>query len=399
VTYSLPRTAWSRSDRSYAAIDLGALASNYARLRARAGGRDVIAVVKADAYGHGAVPVVRRLRAEGCRRFAVAVLSEAAELRRDGIDAPLLLLSGVGDAAEARAALALGLEPVVHTDPQADWLDAAALALDVCARVHVEVDTGMRRFGVPAERAPGLLMRIAASPRLRLAGVSMHFACADEPDPSTSQAQLARFREVLAAARAAGVEPDGVHVSNSAALLGSPMGSEATRSEAMGSEAEGDAVRPGLALYGVAPAVALADPALRPVMTLRSEIATVRAVAAGEGVGYGHTWHAPAAGFLATLPIGYADGIPWSGARAGCVAIAGVRRPLAGRVSMDSITVWLASERLPVGEPAILFGGDGGGDGDGATRIGVEEWAAAAGTIPYELLVRVGQRVPRRVRA
>jgi len=391
VTYELPSTASSRSDRSYAAIDLGALASNFARLRARAGGRDVIAVVKADAYGHGAVRVVRRLREEGCRRFAVAVLSEAAELRRDGIDAPLLLLSGVGDAAEARAALALGLEPVVHSGAQADWLDAAAQALDVCAGVHVEVDTGMRRFGVPADSAPGLLARIAASPRLRLAGVSTHFACADEPDPAASQLQLARFREVLEAARALGVEPEGVHVSNSAALLAIEDGQDPWHA--------GDAVRPGLALYGVAPVVALADPALRPVMTLRTEIATVRTVAAGEGVGYGHTWHAPSAGFVATLPIGYADGIPWSGARGGCVAIAGARRPLAGRVSMDSITVWLASERLPVGEPAILFGGDGGDDVDGATRIGVEEWAAAAGTIPYELLVRVGTRVPRRFRA
>lgn len=385
MTTSLPRTAWSRSDRSYAAIDLGALASNFAHLRERAGGRDVIAVVKADAYGHGAVPVVRRLRAEGCRRFAVAVLSEAAELRRAGIDAPLLLLSGVGDAAEARAALALGLEPVVHSAAQADWLEAAAHALDVRARVHVEVDTGMRRFGVPAETAPALLARVAASPRLRLAGVSMHFACADEPDPSPSQAQLGCFRAVLEAARQAGVEPEGVHVANSAALLAMAGGAQA--------EPAADAVRPGLALYGVAPAVSLADPALRPVMTLRTEIATVRAVAAGEGVGYGHTWHAPHAGFLATLPIGYADGIPWSGARGGCVAIAGARRPLAGRVSMDSIVVWLASEALPVGEPVIVFGGEGG------TRIGVEEWAAAAGTIPYELLVRVGTRVPRRVRA
>jgi alanine racemase len=313
------------------------------------------------------------------------VLSEAAELRRAGIDATLLLLGGVGDPAEARSALALGLEPVVHSAAQADWLEAAAQALDVCAGLHVEIDTGMRRLGVPAAGAPALLARIVASPRLRLAGVSTHFACADEPDPSTTHAQLARFRDVLAAASAAGAVPEGVHVSNSAALLAVSAGGEPMHA--------GDAVRPGLALYGVAPAAALADPALRPVMTLRTEIATVRSVAAGEGVGYGHTWHAPQAGFVATLPVGYADGVPWSGARGGCVAIAGARRPLAGRVSMDSITVWLASEQLPVGEEAIVFGGTGD------PQIGVADWASAAGTSPSELLGRVGTRVARRFRA
>jgi alanine racemase len=128
-------------------------------------------------------------------------------------------------------------------------------------------------------------------------------------------------------------------------------------------------------------------------MTLRTEIATVRSVAAGEGVGYGHTWHAPQAGFVATLPVGYADGVPWSGARGGCVAIAGARRPLAGRVSMDSITVWRASEQLPVGEDANALGGTGD------PQLGVEQWASAAGTRPYELLVRVGTRVARRFRA
>lgn len=397
MTYSLSCTAPGRSGRSYAAIDLGALESNYVRLRERAGGRDVIAVVKADAYGHGAIPVVRRLREAGCRRFAVAVLSEAAALRRAGIDATLLLLGGAGDAAEAGTALALGLEPMVHSDAQADWIEAAAQRLGVRAAVHVEVDTGMRRLGVPAERAPALLARVASSARLRLAGVASHFACAEEPDPSTSRAQLESLQAVLAKARAAGVEPDGVHLSNSAALL-SGCDDDASRSV-------GEAVRPGLALYGAVPAAGLADPELRPVMTLCTEIAAVRAIAAGAGVGYGHTWRAPSAGFVATLPLGYADGIPWSGARGGCVTIAGMRRPLAGRVSMDVISVWLDHEPLPVGEPAIVFGA-----GAAARPMGVEprpveqpmrveDWAQAAGTIPYELLVRVGARVPRRVLA
>lgn len=369
----------SRSARTHAAVDLGALAANFARLRARAAGRALIAVVKADAYGHGADAVTRRLAREGCDAFAVALLAEAAALRRAGLAAPLLLLGGVASPEEARAALALGTLPVVHAAAQVDWLEAAAAALGVRARLHVEIDTGMRRMGIAAEAAPALLARIAASPRLALEGVSTHFACADEPELGPTRAQLASFRATLAAVRAAGVEPGRVHVANSAGLLAAAAASDLF---------EGDAVRPGLALYGVAPAPHLADPGLRPVMTLRTEVAAVRPVAAGEGVGYGHAWRAPRSGWAATLPIGYADGIPWAGARRGEVAIAGVRRPLAGRVSMDCVTVWTGDEPARVGEEAVVFG-----TGPGAPDVG--DWALAAGTIPYELLVRVGARVPR----
>lgn len=366
--------------RTHAAIDLAALAGNFARLRARAGGRAPIAVVKADAYGHGAEAVVRRLVREGCTAFAVALVAEAAALRRAGLDPPLLVLGGVGGPAEARTALALATEPVVHAPEQAAWLEEAARGLGVRARVHVEVDTGMRRLGVAAEAAPALLARIAASPHLALAGVSTHFARADEADLAPSRAQLAAFRAVLAAARAAGVEPGGVHVANSAGVLAAAEGDDGLLA--------GEAVRPGLALYGVAPAPHLLDPSLQPVMTLRTEVVAVRTVGAGEGVGYGHDWQAPRSGQVATLPIGYADGVPWSGARRGTVAIGGLRRPLAGRVSMDCITVWTGDRPVRVGEEAIVFGA-----GEGAVRV--EAWAEAAGTIAYELLVRVGARVPR----
>lgn len=379
MTSGLPRAA----ARTHAAIDLGALAGNLARLRARAGGRAVIAVVKADAYGHGAEAVVRRLVREGCEAFAVALVAEAAALRRAGLDVPLLVLGGVGGPAEARAALALATLPVVHGAEQADWLEAAAAALGVRARVHVEVDTGMRRLGVTPGDAPALLARIAASPRLALEGVSTHFARAEEPDPAPSRGQLAAFRAVLAAARAAGVDPGRVHVANSAGLLAAGRAGDDLL--------EGDAVRPGLALYGVAPGPEVADRGLKPVMTLRTEVAAVRPVAAGEGVGYGHAWRAPRSGWLATLPIGYADGVPWSGARRGEVAIGGRRWPLAGRVSMDCITVWTGDAPVRVGEEAIVFGA-----GEAAARV--EDWAEAAGTIPYELLVRVGARVPRVLR-
>jgi alanine racemase len=368
--------------RSYAAIDLAALAANFARLRERAGGRALIAVVKADAYGHGAEAVVRRLVREGCEAFAVAQVAEAALLRRAGIGAPLVVLGGVGGPAEARAAIELGAVPVVHAAEQATWIEAAACALGVRAGVHVEIDTGMRRGGVAAEEAPALLARIVACASLALEGVSTHFARADEPDLGPTRAQLAAFRAALGAARAAGVDPGRVHVANSAGLLSAARAGDELL--------EGGAVRPGLALYGVAPAPHLADPELQPVMTLGTEVATVRRIAAGEGVGYGHEWRAPRSGWVATLPIGYADGVPWAAARRGEVVIAGRRRPLAGRVSMDCVTVWLGEEPVRGGEEAIVFGA-----GKGALRV--EEWAAAAGTIPYELLVRVGARVPRRV--
>jgi len=362
-----------------AVIDLAALADNFARLRVRAGGRALIAVVKADAYGHGAEAVVRRLVREGCESFAVAMVAEAAALRRAGLGVRLLLLGGVGEPAEAREAIALGALPVVHGVEEVAWLEQAARALGVRAPVHVEIDTGMRRLGVTPEAAPELLARVAASPQLALAGVSTHFARADEEDLAPTRAQLAAFRAALAAARAAGVDPGRVHVANSAGLLSAGVAGDDLL--------EGDAGRPGLALYGVAPAPHLADPALKPVMTLRTEVAAVRAVAAGEGVGYGHAWRAPHSGWIATLPIGYADGVPWSGARRGEVAIGGARRPLAGRVSMDCVTVWTGGEPARVGEEAVVFGA--------GTAARVEEWAEAAGTIAYELLVRVGARVPR----
>lgn len=365
-----------------ARIDLAALAANFELLRRRAGGRRVYAVVKADAYGHGAAPVARRLVRAGCDAFAVVLVEEAAALRRAGIDQPLLVLGGVRNPAEARAALALAATPVLQTAAQAGWIAQAAAAAGARAPVHVEVDTGMRRLGLPPGEAPALLARIAADPHLRLEGVATHFARADEADDAPTRAQLACFREVLTAARAAGVDPGCVHVANSAALLAAERWGEDVL--------EGAAVRPGLALYGVAPAPHLADPGLRPVMTLRSQVVAVRRVAAGDGVGYGHDFRAPDSGWVATLPIGYADGLPWTAGGRASVLLAGERRPLAGRVSMDSTTVWLGEAPVAVGEEAIVFGVAADG-----RRLPVETQAAAAGTISYELLARVGGRVPR----
>jgi alanine racemase len=365
-----------------AAVDLGALAHNWALLRRRAGGRRVIAVIKANAYGHGALLAARCLARAGCDLFAVALLDEVGALRRGGIDAPVLLLGGVHGPAEARSALALSATPVVHAEREAAWLAEAARALGARARVHVEIDTGMRRLGVSPDDAPALLEKLAASPDLELEGLATHYARADESDSAPALAQLEVFSRVLAALAAKGVSPGLVHVANSAGLLAAQQWGDWALC--------GQAVRPGLALYGVAPAPHLADPELRPVMTLQSRVVAVRRVRAGDEVGYGASWRAPGSGWIASVPIGYADGIPWSAANRGELLIAGRRRPIAGRVSMDVTTAWLGEEVVAVGEAAVAFGTAPGGE-----RLAVEEVARAAGTMPYELLVRVGARVPR----
>ena len=378
-TRSSDRAADPRPTR--ALIDLAALAANWAIARRHAGARVVIAVVKADAYGHGAPAVARRLLREGCTAFAVATASEVAALRAAGIDAKVLLLCGVDDAAAARTALALGATPVLHHEAMRVAVEDAAASLGRRASVHVEVDTGMRRLGVPAGEAADLIARVAASRHLALEGVSTHFARADERDPAPTRAQVEALARVLEDVRRRGVEPGQLHLANSAGLLGT-----ATWQDLL----PGDAVRPGVMLYGVTPAPHFAGVGLRAVMTLQTAVTALRRVAAGEGVGYGAVWRAPRSGWIATLPMGYADGMPWSLGRpvpyaGGTVLIAGRQRAIVGRISMDLTTVWLEDDAVALGERAIVFGA-------GAP---VEALAAAADTTAYELLVRVGDRVPR----
>jgi alanine racemase len=366
-----------------AVVSLGAVAHNFAIARRAARGREVIAVVKADAYGHGAVAVSRALLRAGATRLAVATVSELAALRAAGIDAETLLLGGVHGPLDAQTALSLGATPVLHHEAQRAWIEDAAAARGARAVVHVEVDTGMRRLGVPPAEAVALAARVAASPHLALGGVATHFARADEADPEPTRAQAEAFARVLDELARRGLDPGLVHLANSAGLL---AGSD------WENQIPGNAVRPGLMLYGIAPAPHCADEGLVPAMTLVTAVAAVRPIERGEAVGYAGSWRAPRSGWIATLPMGYADGIPWSAGRPEAraeVLIAGRRRPLVGRVSMDLVTVWIEEEPVSIGEPAIAFGVGAGG------RLPVEALAAAAGTLPYEIVVRVGARVPR----
>jgi alanine racemase len=365
--------------RPVATIDLAAIQSNYALAARQTPGLEPIAVIKADAYGHGATPVAESLLAGGCRRFAVATVGEAVSLRDAGIAAPILVLGGAGEAAEAEACASHALVPVIHHRAQLERLKETAPPRPI--DVHVEVDTGMRRMGVGADHAVALLEAADSEPAVALQGVYTHFARADEADLAPTQEQLARFGQVLEAAQARGVAPPEVHAANSAGILSW----EVLRAASAGQTA----TRPGLMLYGVPPAPHF-EAALQPAMTLVAHIVALRPVRRGEAVGYSAEFRAERDTRIATLAIGYADGVPISAARGRSVWIGGRRLPIAGRVSMDFIGVDVGDAPVALGDPALLFGALG------EAVWPVERSASDAGTIAYELLVRVGQRVQRR---
>ncbi len=373
----------------WAWIDREAVRHNARRAIDCARGRAVIGVVKADGYGHGAAETARALLAEGVSRLAIVSVGEGAELRRAGIVAPVLLLGGLEDRASAERALKWGLTPVLHDQrgfELARSLGRSASRLSV----EVEIDTGMHRMGVPSRQAADLLERIANTPQLQLTGLFTHLACADDEDPRASRDQVAAFGKVLQKCHVPA--EDGAsskletHVANSAGLL---------RLSKIETEVAGivtSAVRPGLMLYGVSPFAERSAESLDldPVMTLAARVVALRDVAKGEGVGYGASWRAAGDTRVATLPLGYADGLPRSLAGRGEVFLAGAMRPIVGRVSMDYVTVDVGEASVELGQVATIFGRTAEG-----IRVPVEDLARAAGTIGYEILVGVGQRVPR----
>jgi alanine racemase len=336
---------------TWATVRTDAIRANFGEARRRAEGRVVIGVVKADGYGHGALPAARALVE------AVGGFHEHPELAVQG-----------------------GLTPVIHHRHQLEQLVAAARGRGAPVPVQVEVDTGMRRMGIPPAEAEGLLAAVAEEPAVALEGVYTHFARGDEADLGPTLEQIAIFRRVLAAVRQRGIRPPLIHCAHSAALLAGRPVFEALP--------EANAVRPGLMLFGVHPAPHL-EAELRPALTLHTRVAHVRAVARGEAVGYSALFRAERPTRVATLPLGYADGVPVGISNRGSVLIGGLRHPIVGRVSMDFVSVDVGDAPVAIGHEAIVFGEGPQG------RLPVEEAAAAADTIPYELLVRVGARVPR----
>ena len=361
---------------TWADIDLDAIAHNVQVFRGLLGDSELCAVVKADAYGHGAVPVARVAVGAGATWLGVALVEEAAELREAGIGVPILVLSEPGPSEMAAVAALAGVRPTVYSEA---GIAAFAAAARVGSPVHLKVDTGMNRVG--AEPADGVsLANGIVGAGLDLEGVFTHFASADQPGDEFTGSQVELFDEVLGGLSAVGLNPPIVHLANTGGTLTRP-------------DAHRSMVRVGIGLYGVEAAQALrgrcADLGLRQSLRLRSEVAHIHEVGAGGGVSYGHRWVADAPTRLATLPIGYADGVTrawWDG---GCVLIGGKRRPIRGVVTMDQVVVEV-DDGVAVGDEAVLLGGQG------EEFLGVGEMAESLDTIGYEVLATIGVRVPRR---
>jgi alanine racemase len=367
--------------RAYAAIDLGALRANVAVLRARAPRSGLMAVVKADAYGHGAEPCARAALEAGASWLGTATPQEALALRAAGITARTLCWLWT-PGGPWREAIEAGIDVSVSGMWALREVTAAARAAGRPALVHLKADTGLGRNGAQPADWPELTAAARAAEKdglLRVTGIWSHFACADEPGHPSVAAQLTAYRESLASAAAAGLRPEVRHLANSPATLTLP-------------ESHYDLVRTGVAMYGISPVPQIGGPAdfgLRPVMTLTARLALVKTAPGGHGISYGHHYITPGETTLALVPVGYADGIPRHASNSGPVLVAGKWRTIAGRVAMDQFVVDLGGDAAVAGDVAVLFGpGDQG-------EPTAEDWARAAGTIAYEIVTRIGTRVPR----
>ena len=366
---------------AWADIDLDAVSHNVRVLADLAAPARLWAVVKADGYGHGAVAVATAALAAGASALCVALVQEGVALRDAGIVAPIIVLSQ--QPAEQLASLVRAdLTAVVYTDQGVDELAAAVERFGDgrVLPVHVKVDTGMHRVGVAPARLPALIERIERHGSLQLAGLMTHLAVADEPARAGTAEQLARFM-VARATIASAVEGHDVvvHVANSAGLIAHPA-------------ARFDAVRAGIALYGISPGPALAPHCapLRPVMSLRARVAHVQRVDAGESISYGWRHTFDRATTVATVPIGYADGVPRRlSACGGAVLVGGRRRPIVGVVTMDQLMVDCGDDVVDVGDEVVLIGRQGD------EVVTADEWAERLGTIAYEIVCGIGGRVPR----
>ena len=364
-------------DDPTASIDLAAVVANVRLLRSFAPGVRLLAAVKADAYGHGLLPVARALADAGVDAFGVATPAEARALRAGGVGGMVLLFgpvrAGIADLVAADVALTVA-------DP-ASLAAVEAAGAPGRARVHVKVDTGMGRIGVSPAAAPALVAAVDRSPATELEGVWTHLAAADEPGADEiggpTDLALGAFRGLLDALDRDGLRPPWAHAANSAALIVRP-------------DAALDMVRPGIALYGQPPSawVAPRAPGLRPALRLDAPVTFVKRVPAGTPIGYGGTWVAPRATVVATVRLGYADGYPRALSSRGVAAHRGARVPLVGRVCMDQVMIDLGPEGdAEVGERIEFLGG---------TAPTAVEVAAAAGSFVYELVSGIGARVARR---
>ena len=369
---------------TYAEIDLSALKHNYGLIRSSIPREtEILAVVKADAYGHGFMDISRELETFGVNAFGVAFLAEGIQLRKSGSDKPILLLGGIYPGQE-RKCIGFNLSTVIFTLEQAQALNQAASSgkLFRRAQVHLKIDTGMGRLGIPYADVPRLLVELKKLPNIALEGVISHFASADELDESGrffTQLQAERFAWVLSEVRTAGFNPRYIHIANSAAaLLHDIPGC--------------NLIRPGIAMYGALPSADFQGKLdLKPVMRLKSQIAMLKWVDPGTTVSYARRFTAGQRTLIASVPVGYADGYPRALTNRGEVLIRGQRAGVAGTVCMDWIMLDVTGvEGVAVGDTVTLMGPDGSGG-----CIHAEELAVWADTIPYAIFCGISKRVPR----
>ena len=363
--------------RTEAVVDLAAIRRNVETLRSGTAA-DVMAVVKADGYGHGLLPSARAALAGGASWLGVAIVDEALALRAAGITVPVLAwLWTPQEDATVRAAIAAGVDLSVSGQWALDTVRVAARDNGTTGRVHLKIDTGLSRNGCYVTDWPDLVVAAAkaqAAGEVDVVGVWSHFAYADEPGHPTIAGQIARYRDALDVAERAGITPRVRHLANSAAALTLP-------------EAHFDLVRPGIAVYGLSPVPG--DFGLTPAMTVRAQLALAKRVGAGEGVSYGHVYTTARETTMALVPLGYADGIPRNATNVAPVSINGNRYRISGRVCMDQFVVDVGDSAVNAGDLAVLFGpGDHG-------EPTAQDWADSLGTIHYEVVTRIGPRVTR----
>jgi len=366
----IARPAWIEIDRAAIRHNVGGV------LGGLTGGARLMAVVKANAYGHGDVGVATAALEAGATWLGVILVDEGLRLREAGIDAPILLLHEPL-AHRLDEALGADLTPTVFTETGLAAVGRAAEHAGRSVRVHLKIDTGLNRLGLPSEAVEDFARALAKEPRVEVEASFTHFAFADDPSNPFIDEQLARFEDACERLKHAGVAPEFRHVANSAASITRP-------------DAHYDMVRLGIAMYGLSPGPKTDGVIeLRPALALKARVAMVKQVAASEAISYGHRYRLEQQATVATIPLGYADGWPRVLTNNAEILIGGERRPSAGTVTMDSFMVDLGADECAIGDEAVLIGAQGGG------RITADELAERAGTINYEIVTRLSRRLPR----
>ena len=377
--YGYPTLSSMRCDRAWVEIDLKALADNTQQIeQILSPPTQLMAVVKADAYGHGAVTVAETVLSAGASWLGVATIPEGIELRAAGIAAPILILGAVNTPEEIRAIAHWQLQPTLCNPKQALVFSETLASLGKTLPVHLKLDTGMSRLGTPWQDATEFVRFVERSPHLEIASVYSHLATADSPDPTIMQQQHQRFKQAIENLKAAGITPPQLHFANSAATLTDPA-------------LHYDLVRVGLAIYGLYPAPHLQQAiSLQPAMQVKARVTQIKAIAAGTGISYGYQYIAQQDMNIAIVGIGYADGVPRNLSNKMQASIRGKLVPQVGAITMDQLMLDVSAiDDLQVGEVVTLLGQDRD------ITISADDWAQILGTISWEILCTFKHRLPR----